>query len=73
MYSILIGKDEKICANCKHYYPHYVRSENGFQRLREGHCSYPRMKTRDIFQSCAYFAPGESEGRFVRLDFEEVR
>ncbi len=73
MYSILIGKDEKICANCKHYYPHYVRSENGFQRLREGHCSYPRMKTRDLYQSCANFAPGESEGKFVRLDFEEVR
>ena len=73
MYSVLIGKDEEICANCKHYYPHYVRSENGFQRLREGHCSYPRMKTRDIYQSCVHFALSEDEERFVKLNFAEVR
>ena len=53
MYSILIGKDENICANCKHFFPHYVKAEGGFARLREGHCNYPRLKTRDVFMLTA--------------------
>lgn len=71
MYSIVIGKEERICANCKYFHPHYVKMERGFQRLREGHCSYPRMKSRDFYNSCANFALSDSEERFVAVQFEE--
>lgn len=72
MYSILIGKDENICANCKHFFPHYVKAENRFVRLREGHCNYPRLKTRDIYCSCEHFELTNEE-QFVALRFEEVK
>lgn len=72
MYSILIGKSEAVCANCKHYHPHYVRAHYGYARLREGHCCYPRFKTRGDTDACGNFVLSEDEERFVSLKYEEV-
>lgn len=44
-----IQEHEEVCANCKHFYQHYVYSRlcrNGFTASNFGHCVYPRSKNR---------------------------
>lgn len=72
MYQIVIGANEEICANCKYFHPHYIKSGEKFMRLRDGHCAYRRLKARDVFQSCDKFELNEEE-HFTALQFEEVR
>lgn len=73
MVRFLVGKDEEICMNCKYYYPHYVRCEEGFQRIMKGHCSYPRMRDwrRDV-DSCHHFEQKEGGAEYMALVYEEV-
>lgn len=49
---------ERVCANCKHFHQHYVRSsKNSNQAVPTGmgHCSYPRVKDRNTGDTCHYF------------------
>ena len=53
----------ELCANCTHYYPHYLKE--GF-RLGSGHCAYPRMKLRYAYDTCQHFQnkyTGDAAGR----------
>lgn len=53
-YTILEG--EEVCSNCKHYYQHYVKTEDReFYACNCGHCIYPRTKTRKPNQHCDNF------------------
>lgn len=48
----------EMCANCKHYHPHFVYDSNiseEFLVTTLGHCSYPRMKLRKQYDACNYF------------------
>ncbi len=55
-YLIQLFKNDKICANCKHFYKHYIREKIGvgcrFVELDEGHCACPRLKTVKAWKSC---------------------
>jgi len=46
-----------MCANCKHYYPHYSNIGRSFGC---GHCCYPRMKPRKAYDLCKYFEAKEA-------------
>ena len=39
--------DNQICANCAHYYQHYIRRQRRFVEIHDGHCAAaPRAKNR---------------------------
>ena len=39
--------DNQICANCAHYYQHYIRRQRRFVEIHDGHCvAAPRTKSR---------------------------
>lgn len=39
--------DNQICANCAHYYQHYIRTQRRFVDIHDGHCvAAPRTKNR---------------------------
>lgn len=46
-----------LCANCKHFYPHYLPDSlhGGFRRMDAGHCSFPRFKYRKAYDTCEKF------------------
>lgn len=58
-------KQEAVCAGCKHYYQHYVLSHGAFWKCQAGHCTYPRLKSREPQDGCKYFSPrhGATERR----------
>lgn len=47
----------EVCKNCKHFYQHYVLNEREkcFEKIAVGHCVYPRMKDRKVFDTCDKF------------------
>lgn len=54
------NKDERVCNSCKHFHPHYRKSSNGmFYQINAGHCAYPRMKSKEAYDSCKYFEKRE--------------
>lgn len=48
-----IEKETQVCANCQHFRRHYDASGNPFFL---GHCCYPQVKTRKIYENCVHFA-----------------
>jgi hypothetical protein len=36
--------NDRVCANCGHYYQHYVRSGGNYIITNAGHCATPRLK-----------------------------
>lgn len=44
--------DSPLCVNCKHFHRHFLY---GGRPLMSGHCVYPRIKTRDVFETCNNF------------------
>lgn len=48
--------DTKACANCKHFYQHYTKCGDLFV---SGHCCYPRMKPRKVWDTCERFQEKE--------------
>lgn len=50
---IWIREDERKCATCVHFYPHYVKDELGrFTPISVGHCTYPRTKIKRAEGEC---------------------
>lgn len=52
----------EVCANCKYYHQHYVRSSatyGGYVACYSGHCVYPRIKKRMPEQHCQHFTERE--------------
>lgn len=51
-----IYETEMVCANCRHFYQHYVKGERlNFHPCNSGHCSYPRIKDRKPADTCKHF------------------
>ncbi len=48
-------RDVPMCANCEHFYQHYIKQGTDYHPLSFGHCAYPRMKDRDTFDLCEHF------------------
>ena len=46
-----------MCANCRHFYMHYVRTGKRYFSIHQGHCVTPRMKMRDAWDLCEFFTP----------------
>ena len=56
-YLIRKANNDKICATCKHFQPHYVRIRSGasvrFDEIMEGHCmNGKRFKNMKSWKSC---------------------
>lgn len=62
-----IDEHEEVCANCKHYIQHWVKSTrlNDLSPCNAGHCLYPRMKARKPGQTCEHFEFGSWEDKFI--------
>lgn len=48
-----------ICANCVYYREHY--NKDGCH-LNMGHCTFPRLKPRRVYDTCANFKNKEGNG-----------
>lgn len=57
----IISKAEEVCANCKHFFPHYTAVHGHRSPVNCGHCAYPRIKHRKPAQSCEHFAHKDRE------------
>lgn len=64
-YLIQRAENESICANCKYYIEHYVKTPYSpntmFTSIDEGHCTYPRLKNRKAWNSCGYWQGKEEK------------
>lgn len=47
-----IEDETQVCVNCKHFFRHYT--EDGWP-FYMGHCVYPRLKNRLIYETCENF------------------
>ena len=52
LYVTHLTPEAPLCVNCRHFYRHY--NAKG-QRVRCGHCDYPRVKTRMPYDICGHF------------------
>ena len=52
---------ERLCGDCKHYYPHYVIGvDKRLSQISYGHCGTPRLKGRKAYhEGCAYWEAKE--------------
>lgn len=52
-----ITGETECCANCRHFYRHYVHEPEQycFVPIGHGHCAYPRLKSRKIDDVCDKF------------------
>lgn len=55
-----INENEEVCANCTHYYQHYVKdpfwTDEQYAPCNCGHCVRPRMKVRKPgMEACEHF------------------
>lgn len=58
--TISIEFDSPICANCKHFYQHYVKyAPTHYVPIHLGHCAFPRLKDRMATDTCKHFQPIE--------------
>ncbi len=48
LYDTHLTPEAPLCVNCRHFYA------KG-QRVRCGHCDYPRVKTRMPYDICGHF------------------
>ncbi len=61
-----INEKEEVCANCKHFIQHYIKScYTGVSACNAGHCIYPRMKVRKPGDTCIHFAFEYREDKYV--------
>lgn len=60
-YQCGIEPETEACANCKHFYQHYILSWAGFDPLEQGHCCYPRLKNRRVTDCCEHFERAKKE------------
>lgn len=51
----LSGEGMECCGGCVHYYQHYVESGWDFTPVYDGHCVYPRLKSRLPSEVCQHF------------------
>lgn len=49
--------DANVCLNCMHFVQHYLADG---RTVACGHCVYPRLKFRMIYDTCRYFEREES-------------
>lgn len=61
---ISIEFDSQVCANCKHFYQHYVLDSwsRSYKKIHLGHCVYPRQKEKMVTNGCAHFEPRREIG-----------
>ena len=53
-----IGPETECCENCRHFHRHYVvvqPNPNAAVPTNFGHCVYPRLKDRMIYDVCQHF------------------
>lgn len=52
-----ITDEETVCANCIHYYQHYVKTSpmGDKEMCMCGHCVYPRIKHHKPYDTCKNF------------------
>ncbi len=50
-----IEPSTEICLNCKHFHQHYSKSDSVMLALHCGHCAFPRMKFREVTDTCEHF------------------
>lgn len=56
IYYFAMSPDAPQSANCKHFHLHYVPDGiRGYRPANSGHCIYPRLKLRRVFDTCRYF------------------
>lgn len=62
-----ISLDSQVCVNCTYFYRHYVfnKSWGIYTPTYGGHCCYPRLKNRKIYDSCMDFQKGTPEDRYA--------
>ena len=54
----LPGKPMELCCNCKHWIQHFVLIKGKvlmFTPTASGHCVFPKLKSRRMFESCKHF------------------
>ena len=62
IYYWAMSPEAPLCANCKHFHLHYVKDGIlGYRPANSGHCGYPRLKLRRVYDTCNYFT-GENGG-----------
>lgn len=62
VHSVKIGPNEPVCANCAHYYQHYVACETGYTPTSCGHCvATQRMKDRNAGDTCPMYEPKNAQ------------
>lgn len=47
--------EDSFCENCAHFRRHYIWDGWRYAALRYGHCVYPRLKAREVGQSCPHW------------------
>ncbi len=50
-----VEPETEACANCKHFYQHYIWIRCGYEPIASGHCTYPRVKDRKVYDCCEHF------------------
>lgn len=55
MFTLGIEPKTQVCINCEHYHRHYIKAGSQYVPVANGHCCYPRTKTREVLDSCKYF------------------
>ena len=58
LYGYLRGDDGDmaICANCKHFYQHYIQiMPRQYYAISCGHCVHPRNKFREGYDTCEHY------------------
>lgn len=52
-----IPQESHVCKNCRRFYHHYIYSEarNRCEATYCGHCTYPHMKNRKVYDTCEHF------------------
>lgn len=55
-------KNDRVCKDCKHFTQHYVVNPERnwlFDKANVGHCTYPRLKDKEPYDTCKYFEEKE--------------
>lgn len=68
----------KVCSNCVRWVRHYVKNDvsitGGFVPIKCGHCTYPRLKSREEHDTCEHFCTFKDlpDGDFLRAFMDEA-
>lgn len=56
-------EDKKnTCGSCKHFRQHYIKFGRSYRPLLYGHCTYPRLKNREVqAPACKHYAKRPSD------------